>query len=312
MSVWRLVLTLLLLLPWDRGAEGAALGRTIRVEVARTQTAEAVATRYFGDPRAARAVLAANGLTFWGRRLPRLRKGRRLVLPTAWGYRIQGGDRWAELARLFLGDASQGEFLARLSGKRPELPPPPGHVILVPALVDVRVPPRGGVGFLAGRLLGLPVQAQAVRKLVRQIRAYNHLRGRPSPRQRLVVPLSGLRLLAWYLPNTPPVKSGSATRRAREALARGQALLRRGDFLGALAATAPALGSPRVEVAVRVALFLVRTTAWVAVNRMGLARSAARAALALEPSLRLDAALVSPKVRAVFARARAAARGSPR
>lgn len=316
MTIWRLAVVVLLLPAWADGAWGAGRegppGRALRITVKRAQSVETIARRYYGNPGAARAILAANGLDPWGRRLSRVARGQRLALPTAWGYRIRRGDRWAALALRYLGDARQAAFLARLSGKVPGLRPPLGHVILVPALVSVRVPPRGRLTFVASRLLGLPAQASAVRALVHRIRDYNRIRGRLSPRRRIWVPLVTLRLLAWYLPNPPPGLSLRASRRARAALLQGATALRRGDFHGALAVTGPALGWDRVEAAVVAGLWRVRVTAWVALNRMDLARKAAAASLRLQPSFPLDAALVSPKVRAVFRQARRRAGGKGR
>jgi hypothetical protein len=292
--------------------QAEALDRGIQVKVKRGDSAEELATRYYGGTWAARPMLVANGENGLGRRLPRLRPGRTLHLPTAWSYRIRLGDTWTTISRDYLGDGSRARFLAELNEKRYRsgVPAPAGHVISIPALLSVRVPRRLGLRGVASRLLDRSVRDPQVRRLVKRIRRYNGLKGRARVGRRLVVPLASLRLLGWYLPNALPRPDPGLRRRARPVIRQARADLRRGRYLAAAMRLGPLLGWKGLPERLRVLALRLRCTAWVALGREGLALESAREALRIRPGLSLDPVRVSPKVRAVFARAKRA--GGPR
>ncbi len=282
---------------------GAPLDRGLELKVKRGDSFEELAVRYYGSARAARALALANGRDGLSRRLPKVRPGTSLHLPTSWSYRIRNGDTWEALGRDYLGHRKHGLFLARLNSKRLGTRAPVGHVILVPALIPVRVPRRFSLAKLAARLLDRAERDTRVRNLVRWIQDFNGIR-RVRAGQLIVVPMASLRLLGWYLPSALPRQDPGTIRRAQAILKRAETAIERGRFLSAAAAMGPLLGRPGLPAPLRVAAQLIRCTAWVALERPRLALRAARAALRLQPGLKLDPVQVSPKVRAVFARAR--------
>jgi hypothetical protein len=293
---------------------GKPLARGLRVKVGRGDSAEALAERYYGEAWAARALLLANGKNGFGRRLPRLRPGAAVRLPTAWSYRIRPGDTWSIIARDYLGDGSHARFLARVNHKeyRPGEAAPTGHVITIPTLLRVQVPHRFGLAPLVARLLDRRARDPRVRRLVEWVRRFNGIGGRLRTGQRLVIPLASLRLLGWYLPNSLPRSDPGTRRRARRRLGQARTDLRHGRYASAAARLGPVLGWSGLPDAQRVQALRLRCTAWVALGRRALALRAAREALRIQPSLTLDPVDVSPKVRAVFQRAKQGPTGGAR
>ena len=293
---------------------GKSLDRGLRVTVKRGDSAEELAERYYGETWAARALLLANGESGFGRRLPRLRPGTAVRLPTAWSYRIRSGDTWEILARDYLGDASHARFLATINGKeyRPGEAAPRRHVITIPTLLRVQVPHRFGLTRLVARLLDRRARDPRVLRLAKWVEMVNKIRGRLRGGQNLVIPLASLRLLGWYLPNSLPRPDPGTRRRARRRLGQARTDLRRGRYVTAAARLGPVLGWPGLPDAQAVQALRLRCTAWVALGRRALALQAAREALRIQPELTLDPVDVSPKVRAVFQRAKQGPTGSAR
>jgi len=291
--------------PTSLGAAPRALIRKVKSG----ETAAKLALRYYGKPFAERILLLANGLDGLARDPPELKEGATIRLPTAWSYRIRPGDTFAGLAQDYLGDKRQAGFLAWVNGKDGSRPTVAGHVIIVPALVKVKVPRRWKLSKLAARLLNQKPKSEAVKRLVRRIRKYNGLRS-IGRRRSLMVPLIRLRVLGWFLPSGLPDGDPGSVRRSLARLRQAQQDLQAGRYVEVLVGLAPLARVPGLTPTLRVRAHHLRCTAYVALARSGLALSAARAVLRLDPGFKPDPVQISPKVRAVYRRA-AADRGAP-
>ncbi|MFH2008856.1 MAG: LysM peptidoglycan-binding domain-containing protein [bacterium] len=286
-------------------APGRAEPRAFEIKVGKGDTPARLAKRYYGRASASRALLLANGLDGLRRRLPGLRTGATLELPTAWSYRIRPGDTFEGLARDYLGNGRQGAFLAQLNGKRAAGLAPEGHVILIPAVVPVHLTRRMSVVRLASLLLDLPERSPAVQELLARIRSFNGLKGQDlTARQRVQVPMTGLRVLGWFLPTGLPQSDPGTARRARAVFGRVAGHLRAGRYVDAAVLIGTLVVRPGLGSELRLRAHQLQCTALVALGRDKLALEAARAVLRLQPNFKADPVLVSPKVRAVYQRAR--------
>jgi hypothetical protein len=127
--------------------------------------------------------------------------------------------------------------------------------------------------------------------------------------------MSGLRVLGWFLPTGLPRSDPGTARRARAVFGRVEGQLRAGRYLEAAVLVGSVVVRPGLGPALAVRAYQLQCTALVALGRGKLALEAARALLRLNPGFKADPVLVSPKVRAVFDRARrsgATRRKSPR
>lgn len=299
----------LLLAAWGaprclRAAPAEPLRRGITVKISKDEPLDALARRYYGAEPAVQALLIANGLPAWEQRLPRLKSGQSLYLPSAWSYRVRPGDTWAVIAEDYLGDGTKGPFLARLNGKSVTDAAPAGHVVIVPVILLVTMPRGVSLGRLSALLLELPERAPQAGELVGWIREYNGLKGDRLPRGQVIhVPLPTLRLLGYHMPTALPSGDPGVERRATAVLLNSREDLRRGRYLEALEALGALVGLAGLGEELLAEIHLWRCTALVALDHPRIALAAARAALAARPGLQLDPVQISPTVRAVFRRA---------
>jgi len=296
------VVTVLMVVVVVSGAPVAltAAPRALQHRLKPGETAAKLAKRFYGRPFAARVLLLANGINGLAKRPPALKEGTMIRMPTAWSYRIRPGDTFAGLARDYLGDHRKAGFLAWVNGKDVRKPAPPGHVIIVPALVTVKVPRRLTLAKLAALLLDRKPKSEAVKRLVRRIRKYHGRRLRFGRRQSLVVPLIRLRLLGWFLPSGLPLKDPGTLRRARSLVQQGARDLRAGRYLEVAVGLAPVARMSGLGSLLQILTHRLLCTAYVALARPGLALTAARAVLRLDPGFKPDPVQMSPKVRAVY------------
>ncbi len=284
--------------------------------VKKGDTVAELAERLYGRIELERLVIAANGLADvrGGGIVP----GMRLEIPAVLHHKISPGETWQSVAAELLGGAFRGDVLARVNGGEPWDRPALGREIVVPYSLRYVATSEDTTESVAYRFLGRRDDGYLVA-------SYNELR-RASLEQGAVVlvPLVDLpltetgRRLAEHAGALTRSEAGGEDRKAQDdaerELARLFQILRRGDYVAAVAAGARlvARGSLTDPQAARVHASL--TEAYAALDESGLAADACASWRMSEPGLALDPAFVSPKIlRACLTEGRAIApRGEDR
>lgn len=309
---------------------GTASARVVTHTVENGDTAESVAADYYGNRSLAVIVLAANGLD----RTTKLRGGQKLRIPTAFRYRIKKGDTLEGLAQRFCDDKRRAAMLAQIAGVKLTDKLREGQELLIPFNVTHKAEAPESLQSVARTFYGDPNRGKFLAD-------YNF---RTSPllakNEKIAVPISHVKIRAVYLqappsaPSVPVVPSEGkakvdereaqlvaiasereAQRREVELAARVGGLLveadkgyRDGEYAAVLANLDKLLSEEDPSETQLTEIFRLKGFCYVALGMDDLAERAFREVLARKPSLQLDEATVSPKIRAALERARGATR----
>ena len=120
--------------------------------VSQGETLAQLAIKVYGTPRFETAIAGANALDAHGGSA--IVPGQPIEIPAPAHHRVQEGETWFGLARVFLGDNRRGETLARANSAVAWVPPVPNQEIEIPAVVAHIAADGETVAGLAQRYLG--------------------------------------------------------------------------------------------------------------------------------------------------------------
>jgi LysM repeat protein len=307
----RVTLTIALLL----GLAGSARARVITHLARPGDTPETLAAEYYGNRALALFILEANGLR--GRPI---RPGQKVRIPTAFHYRMRRGETLEVVAARFLDDRRRAPFLAQWSGLARGDRGREGADLLVPFQFVHRAAAPESLSAIAKSFYGDPGQAKL-------LQTYNF---RVSPMlaagERVVVPIAHVRVRAVRLdpepapkstpgvaaapppavaPSDPEKREAELAARVAARLAEAEKSYKEGNYDDVPAALTKLLSEEDPSEAQLVAIHRLLAFAYVALGADAVAVKEFREVLERDPACTLDAALVSPKIRAAFARAKA-------
>lgn len=276
--------------------------------VAPGETLRSIATDYYGSRRRAAVLATENGLE--GEQ-SLLVPGQRLHVPQASFHRVAAGETWAQLAERFYGDR-QRAFVFQIANHLPV-----GRQAVAGSEVIVPYPLRHVVRRSA-TLTDVAQLYYGERSSAGLVRRFNALSSSRLKRgQILLVPLADL---VWTSASLKSDAGSSAASSSSNQTGRGednvdaelpalQEQLRRGQFVEVVASGSRLLASSHLN---GKQIVVVQTTlgiALLALERRELSLQAFRSALRLQPTLKLDRHLTSPKILAAFEEARQAQDG---
>ena len=299
--VWRIVAVTAL---WCLLVNAAAAERTLIHVVRPGETLASIAERYYGDPKRESVLVAENGLTSEGG--SSIVVGLRLVVPIVLFHRVEQGESWVDLAERFYGEATRAfaviEANDGVAGTQPET----GAELIIP--------------YPLRHVTEQSQSLRAVAKLyldettgMRTLRRFNGLKtARLERGQILLVPLTDLKLSAQgreIAEAQGALPSGHGDIREKQAriakrLPELGNLVKSGRFAAAVALGNRLLGRGDLTGTQVVTIQRELGTAFVAMGEDELAAKAFAAALSEQPDMELDMARTSPRVLAVFDRAR--------
>ena len=271
--------------------------------VSQGETLAQMAIKFYGSARFETALVGANALDAHGGSA--IVAGQPLEIPAPSHHRVERNETWAELARIYLGDAKRAETLARTNGGVSWVPPAAGQEIEVPAIVAHIAAESETMAVLAQRYLGDMNKAW-------ELDAYN---GRKGDQKLLrgdivLVPLldvalteegkKAARLAAERIRTEGSGQAYEAQRRAEADIPPLLADVRAGRYLDAVTKGNRLLGSGDLTRPQLATIHRALLDAYVALDAHGLAAGACVAwrTHANPAETSLDARAVSPKVRA--------------
>jgi hypothetical protein len=281
----------------------------VLLHVARaTDTPEALAAEYYGNRSLALFILEANGL-------PRgrgLKAGQKVRIPTAFRYRLKRGETLELIAARFLEDKRRAPYLAQWSGLPRGDKGREGEEVVVPFQLVHKAPAPESLQSLARNYYGDAGQAKL-------LAGYN-FRSSPvlAPGDKLIVPITHVRVRSVHLaPHAAPSEKvaeapppDAAKREAELAervaarLARAELAYKEGSYPDVPAQLTKLLSEEDPSEPQLVAIHRLLAFAYVALGADEVAVKEFREVLERDPDLVLDPALVSPKIRAAFDRAK--------
>lgn len=261
-------------------------------------TLASIAEKYYGRIQFERLLVAANFLDARGG-TPIVR-GMRLEVPALGHRRVVAGDTWETLATETLGAPWRQDVLSVANGSNPWLPPEVGSEIIVPYNLRVVVAEGEQLVTISYRHLGDMNKAWIIDR-------YNGLDGKkPSTGDVLLVPLSDLPLTDAG--REAASKAGGqacseaeggvrqAQRRIGQELPALVADIRAGRYTEAVARGTRFVASGALTEPQRALVEQKLTEAYVALDATGLATAACAEWRKRDRRVRLDPALVSPKI----------------
>jgi LysM repeat protein len=120
--------------------------------VSQGETLAQLAIKVYGTPRFETAIAGANALDAHGGSA--IVPGQPIEIPAPAHHRVQEGETWFGIARVFLGDNRRGETLARANNAVAWVPPVPNQEIEIPAVVAHIAAEGETVAGLSQRYLG--------------------------------------------------------------------------------------------------------------------------------------------------------------
>ena len=300
-------------------AASAASAKVVTYTARAGDTPESIAADYYGNRSLAIFISDGNGLE----RGARIRPGQRVRIPTAFRYRVRHGDTLQGLAQRFLEDRRRAPFLAQLSGLKVSDKLREGQELLIPFLEAHRAAAPESLSSVARTFYGDSSKAKMLAEF--------NFRSAPmlAKGEKLLVPVSRVRIRAVRLlpaPQRSPKAKGAApvpmltAAPVKEAQAREAELAERvggeltvaekayqdGDYSDVPGQLDKIITVEDPSEAQLAEIFKLKAMAYVALGMDELAVNAFREVIARKPELKLDAATVSPKIRAVFDRAKKA------
>jgi LysM repeat protein len=270
--------------------------------VSQGETLAQIAIRFYGTPRFEAAIAGANALDAHGGSA--IVPGQPLEIPAPSHHRVKDGDTWFSLARTYLGDPKRAETLARANGAVAWVPPVDNQEIEIPAVVAHIAGDGETMPGLAQRYLGDPNRAW-------ELDLYN---GRETKQKLLrgevvLVPLIELslteegkkaaRAAAERTRSEGGGQTYEAQRRAEADIPPLLADVRAGRYVDAVAKGNRLLGSGELTRPQLASIHRALLEAYVALDAPGLAAGSCAAWKAnAATEVRLDARMVSPKIRA--------------
>lgn len=269
--------------------------------VSQGETLAQIAITFYGTPRFETALVGANALDAHGGSA--IVPGQPLEIPAPSHHRVGQNESWADLARLYLGDAKRAETLARANGGVSWVPPSAGQEIEVPAVLAVIAADGESMTNLSLRYLGDMNRAW-------ELDAYN---GRKGDQKLLrgdvvLVPLldvslteegkKAARAAADRIRTEGSGKAYEAQRKAETDIPPVLADCRAGRYTDAVTKANRILGSGDLTKPQLATIHRALLEAYVALDAHGLAAGACAAFRANAVDAHLDPRTVSPKIRA--------------
>jgi hypothetical protein len=267
-------------------------------------TAETLAAQYYNNRALAALVREANKLPPSANPKP----GQRLRIPSATQVRLNRGETLELVAKRRLGDARRSRFLAEWNNLKPGEQPSASAKLLLPDQILHRARAPESFTSLAKNLFGDVAQAK-------MLQAYNFRPGSLIGRgERILIPVTMV-----VRPQTAAnVASSQHARKAEESarteaeqaarLAAGVALAekayRDGNYAEVPGALIRLLASEKPSEQQLGEIHRLLACAYVALGVEELALKEFQEVLQHDPHVTLDAATVSPKIRAIFDRAK--------
>lgn len=271
--------------------------------VSQGETLAQLAIKVYGTPRFETAIAGANALDAHGGSA--IVPGQPIEIPAPAHHRVQEGENWFGLARMFLGANRRGETLARANNAVAWVPPVPNQEIEIPAVVAHIAAEGETVAGLAQRYLGDINKAWV-------LDAYNFRKGDQKLLRGdvVLVPLLDLSLTeegkkeARVAAERTRTEGGGqafeAQRRAESDIPPLLADVRAGRYVDAVSKGNKLLGSGELTKPQLASIHRALLEAYVALEAHGQAAGACAAWKSNAPSgeVKLDPKTTSPKIRA--------------
>lgn len=270
--------------------------------VSQGETLAQIAIKVYGTPRFEIAIAGANALDAHGGSA--IVAGQPIEIPAPAHHRVQEGETWFGIARVFLGDNRRGEVLARANSAVAWVPPVANQEIEIPAVVAHIAAENETMAGLAQRYLGDPNKAWV-------LDAYNFRKGDQKLLRGdiVLVPLLDLalteqgkkeaRAAAERTRSEGGGQAYEAQRRAEADIPPLFADVRAGRYVDAVAKGNRLLGSGELTKPQLASIHRALLEAYVALEAPGLAAGACAAWKANSGGdVRIDARSTSPKIRA--------------
>lgn len=268
------------------------------------ETLASIAEHYYGDARRESVLVSENGLNSQGG--SPIVVGLRLDIPAVAFHRVQEGETWVVLAKLYYGEASRAYAIIEANAGAPGDHPDPNAELLIP------YPVRHVVGQ-TDTLRSIAKLYYNDENATASIRRFNNIkRNRIQRGQILLVPIADMRLTdrgkEAAKAQDQAALNGGEVRDKQAAIAEELPVLRehvrRGRFADAVAMGNRLLGQGDLTGNQKVTIYRELGTAYVALGSDSMAQAAFLQALTQQPDLEFDTARTSPKVLAQFQRAR--------
>jgi LysM repeat protein len=269
-----------------------------------TETLASIAEHYYGQARRESVLVSENGLTSQGG--SPIVVGLRLDIPAVAFHRVQEGETWSALAKLYYGEATRAYTIIEANEGAPGDHPDVGAELLIP------YPVRHVVGQ-SDTLRSIAKLYYNDEKATAPIRRFNNIKRNALKRgQILLVPIADLGLTeagkAAASEQQQASLRGGEIRNKQARIADELPVLRehvrRGRFADAVAMGNRLLGEGDLTGNQMVTIQRELGTAYVALGSDGLAVAAFVQALSRQADLELDTARTSPKVLTQFQHAR--------
>jgi hypothetical protein len=264
------------------------------------ETLAQIATRVYGDAKYEYVLVGANSLDAQGGSA--IAPGMRIEIPAPGHHRVVGKETWYELALAYLGDTRRADVLASANHAVSWVPPVEGQEIVIPPVLSHIGAEGDSDMMLAQRYLGDINKAWV-------LDAYNFRK--PGPLHRGEVMLIALPDLGLTVRGRAEARDAQerghtegggavhdAQRRADAELPALLADVRGGRYVDAVARGNRLLGTGELTRPQLALIHRALLESYVALDATGAAAGACAAWRASDASIRLDAVLVSPKIRA--------------
>lgn len=282
------------------------------------ETAASLAADYYGNRSLAIFIAEQNNL----QKDQKVKPGQRVRIPTAFVYKVRKGDTVEALSARFLDDKRRVPFFVQLSGLKQADKLREGQDLVVPFNHVHRATAPESLASVAKQFYGDAGKA-------RLIQDYN-FRGSPmlTKGDKVVLPVSHVRIRAVRLAQSSPPPVGrpakvvvapalkaapdSEAQKREEELARkvgaqiaeAERQYHDGNYSEVPSALDKVLSAEDPSEAQLAEIFRLKAYAYVALGMEELAINAFREVIARKPDLRLDEAMVSPKIRDALEAAR--------
>lgn len=291
----------LLALAWLASASAQAQGAFLHI-VGEGDTLASIAQQYYGDPSLALVLASENRVQ---QEAPLL-SGTKILVPYTWQHRVAEGDTWKSIAARYYGTEDRAFVLVQENNSVRRRTLDVGAILKVPYAVRATVGRGESANDVAKRLgVTRARDRRWVGKFNPNVRFSNG--------EQVLVPLATLSLSEQGRDAAIRLSGVDVAGNERQRqLAASKSLLRLRDYVseGAfpeiLALGNGLLGGGSLTDSQKLTVLQALATAYVGFGRRDLATKAFIAALAIEPTLELDAVDTSPKINKAFEAAKKA------